>query len=281
MIGLVRSEFTTVAVPTGQVTTQNLTSGFRSNTPGYPTTDMDTSHAVLTMRVHQHDPPQTVAAGDFAFADCTSTPFSGLSNTHQFYDRGSQFNPTDESGILLEPPAVAGTYNFRLPQVDADGNDIGGVRSPTLQAPLATYTSWNTRAAGYSEGDACDLTGNTIPFAPTKAARLSNGDPRLSLEERYGSHDGYVATVKAAAARLSREGLLLLEVAATVVQQAQDGTVVNSANDGAITQTMMPRWFMATSSECRWAGQGVILQEYPDQRWQKAARHPATNADAG
>ncbi len=127
----------------------------------------------------------------------------------------------------MNPPVAAGTYNVRLPQVDADGNDIGGVRSPTLQAPLATYTSWNTRASDYSEGDACDLTGSTVPFPPSRAARLASGDPRLSVQERYGSHDGYVAAVKAAAERLEHEGFLLPEDATTVVQQAQDSTVLN------------------------------------------------------
>ena len=166
-------------------------------------------------------------AVDFPSIPGISYGLSGVFNTREFYDRGPQFNPLDESGIMSEPPTVAGTYNVRLPQVDADGNDTGGVRSPTLQAPLATYTSWNTRANGYSEGDACDLTGSTIPFAPTKAARLTSGDPRLSLQERYGSHDGYVASVKAAVDRLSREGFLLPEDAATVIQQAQDSSVLN------------------------------------------------------
>ena len=100
---------------------------------------------------------------DFPVIPGVSYNLTGVFNTRQFYDRGALFNPLDESGILSEPPVRVGTYNVRLPQVDADGNDIGGVRSPTLQVPLATYTSWNTRASGYSEGDACDLTGSTVP----------------------------------------------------------------------------------------------------------------------
>ena len=164
---------------------------------------------------------------DFPIIPGVSYNLSGVFNTRQFYDRGALFNPLDEAGVLSEPPVPVGTYNVRLPQVDADGNDIGGVRSPTLQVPLATYTSWNTRASGYSEGDACDLTGSTVPFPSTQAARIASGDPRLSLEERYGSHDGYVAAVKTAVERLSREGFLLPEDAATVVQQAQDSTVLN------------------------------------------------------
>jgi hypothetical protein len=39
-----------------------------------------------------------------------------------------------------------------------------------------------------------------VPFAKTRAERLANDDPRPPLEERYGSHAGYVAAVQAAAA---------------------------------------------------------------------------------
>ncbi len=147
-------------------------------------------------------------------------------NTRELYFRGFRFNPRDESGVIAEPPLPVFTYNVRLPQVDADGNDVGGVRSPTLQAPLATYTSWNNRAAGYGEGDSCDLTGSTIPFAATKAERLASGDPRLSIAERYATHDGYVSAVARAANGLARDGFLLPDDAATVVQAAQDSMVL-------------------------------------------------------
>ncbi len=147
-------------------------------------------------------------------------------NTRELYFRGFRFTPRDETGSVAEPPLPVHTYNVRLPQVDADGNDLGGVRSPTLQAPLATYTTWNNRAAGYSEGDACDLTGSTIPFAATHADRLANGDPRLSIAERYVTHDGYVAAVTRAANGLVRDGFLLPDDATTVVQQAQASAVL-------------------------------------------------------
>ena len=86
--GLVRSEFVRRRVPTAPVTTQNLTAGSSSNTPGYPTTDLDTTHAVLTKRVHQDDPQQAVPASDFAFADCTSTPFPGVPDPQKLCLKG-------------------------------------------------------------------------------------------------------------------------------------------------------------------------------------------------
>jgi hypothetical protein len=76
-------------------------------------------------------------------------------------------------------------------------------------APLGTYTGWNVRREGFSQGDACDLTGSYIPFAPTRAQREATGDTRLSLQERYGNLAGYRAVAKAAAAQLVRLGYLL------------------------------------------------------------------------
>lgn len=62
------------------------------------------------------------------------------------------------------------------------------------------------RRAGFSQGDACDLTGGYIPFAITKALRQA-GDTRLSLEERYGSTAGYVNAVTTAVNKLVSERL--------------------------------------------------------------------------
>jgi hypothetical protein len=79
------------------------------------------------------------------------------------------------SGIMGEPPLKGGVYALLLPQVDADGNDVDGLRNTNMQAPLGTYAGWNIRKAGFSEGDSCDLTGAFIPFFETKSQRLAAG----------------------------------------------------------------------------------------------------------
>jgi hypothetical protein len=91
--------------------------------------------------------------------------------------------------------------------VDADGNETAGIRLPPIAVPLATYTGWNVYARAPSE--LCDRDGSRIPFAKTKAARQAAGDPRLSLQERYGSRAAYAAQVRAAVDALVRERLLL------------------------------------------------------------------------
>ncbi len=105
-----------------------------------------------------------------------------------------------------------------VPRVDADGNELGGVPTVQRDAPLATYLGWNiTSGPGeaaydgrpFHAGQVCNYVGGMVPFAKTKAERLANKDPRLSLEERYGTHKGYVAAVKSAADNAACQGYLL------------------------------------------------------------------------
>ena len=79
-----------------------------------------------------------------------------------------------------------------VPKCDPDGNDLGTLLPPEVAVPLATYTGWNLRRrdAG-AEGMLVSLTGSYIPFARTEAERKATGDPRESIEKRYGSFDGY------------------------------------------------------------------------------------------
>ena len=74
-------------------------------------------------------------------------------------------------------------------------------RSRCRSAPIPAGTS-----TAPSRSELADRDGSLIPFARTRAEREAAGDPRPSLEERYGSRDGYVAKVRAAAARLLRNG---------------------------------------------------------------------------
>jgi hypothetical protein len=144
-----------------------------------------------------------------------------LLNQRSVYFRGPQFNGSDESGDqTVEPPVRLADYVMMAPQVDADGNDIDGVHSLTLMAPLGTYTGWNTRKAAFGEGDACDLTGSFIPFA--KTAATAGGDPRKPIAIRYPTTAAYDGTVQAAANTLVSQGFLLPGDAASAVAQAHN-----------------------------------------------------------
>lgn len=102
---------------------------------------------------------------------------------------------------------VQSSYRALVSEVDADGNEVAGIRLPDIAVPLATYTGWNVYRAEPTE--LCDRDGSYIPFAKTKAEREAAGDPRPSLEERYGTRAAYVANVKAATELLVADRLLL------------------------------------------------------------------------
>ncbi|MBI1966182.1 MAG: hypothetical protein HYS46_08040, partial [Betaproteobacteria bacterium] len=102
-------------------------------------------------------------------------------------------------------------YRPLVPQVDVDGNETSGILLPDIAAPLGTYTGWNLYKAPFPEGELCDRFGTYAPFAASRTEREANGDPRPSLEERYGDHTGYVRRVEQAVKKLIGERLLLAE----------------------------------------------------------------------
>lgn len=146
------------------------------------------------------------------------------------YDWGPQFNYTDASGIPTNaPPPIKQVIRMLVPRVDADGNEVGGVPVVLTDAPLGTYLGWNITADGarpFHKDQICNYVGGMIPFAKTQAERLAQGDPRLSLEERYGNHAGYVAAVRKAAANAVARGFLLQEDADALIAAAEASQVL-------------------------------------------------------
>jgi hypothetical protein len=138
-------------------------------------------------------------------------------------DFGPKYDAASSSGLTsLAPPRIgSATYGVLVPQVDADGNDLGGIRSVFLQVPVGTYTGWNPFRQDFFGGGQCNLGGSFIPFAPTRAERIAAADPRPSIEERYPSRETYVADFRAAADRLVTQRLLLPEDAAALVEKAE------------------------------------------------------------
>jgi hypothetical protein len=120
----------------------------------------------------------------------------------------------------VDPPArLDNVYGTGVSAVDADGNEIAGIRLPPIAVPLGTYTGWNVYRAQPCE--LCDRDGSLIPFGRTRREREAIGDPRPSLEERYANRDAYVAQVEAAAEALAADRLLLPSDAALYIKAAQ------------------------------------------------------------
>ena len=101
---------------------------------------------------------------------------------------------------------MPGADDRRVPKIDSDGNEIGGLRLPDQALPIATFTGWNA-PIDKAKGD-CAL-GARLPFPASRAAREASGDPRQSLPERYGSRAYYVGALRSVADKLVKERLLL------------------------------------------------------------------------
>jgi hypothetical protein len=124
-------------------------------------------------------------------------------------------------GYRADVPGPVSVLPFLVPQVDRDGNDIAGIRSPEQAVPLGTYTDWSFRSEAIGAPDTLiAMAGSFVPFAKTRAEREKSGDPRLSIEERYANRAGYLRKVEEAANKLAQERYLLPEHVKPVVEAA-------------------------------------------------------------
>jgi hypothetical protein len=200
--------------------------------------------ALLQWVIQGTEPPPSsyprLAAGDLAPHNAAAMgwpaipkapPPDGMAVGLMDYDYGSTLNANDFTGVLSQwPPAIRQTLPALMPKLNADGNETAGIASVLHQAPLGTYTGWNVTRSGFFQGQPCGggLTGGYIAFARTQAERQAAGDPRPSLEERYGNQQGYVCTVQKVAAREVALRMLLPADAQRLVAQASSTPVLPS-----------------------------------------------------
>ena len=127
------------------------------------------------------------------------------------------YGPNADLGRMTTLPPVEGEeYPALVSDVDADGNEIAGIRLPDLVVPVATYTGWNLRHPDFGNPDLFfgltgGMSGWTLPFSATPADRMASADPRLSIEERYESKEEYLDKVKAVARSLVEQRHMLAE----------------------------------------------------------------------
>src|SRR6478609_6776615 len=135
---------------------------------------------------------------------------------------GKKGSVSPERKEVVEPPVIGGVFNALVPQSDADGNDLGGIRLPELQVPLATYTGWNLRdpSIGAPEQRVSFL-GSWIPLAKTAEERKKSGDPRLPIAERYKSQEEYMSRFEQAAKKLIEQRFLLQEDLPAILERGK------------------------------------------------------------
>jgi Alpha/beta hydrolase domain len=116
-----------------------------------------------------------------------------------------------QSGVpTIAPPTIQKVLTAYVPTVGSDDNEnVGGLPTVLGQAPTGSYISWNVIPTGPYAGQAVELNAGYWPFYETAAERTSVGDPRLSLEERYGTNAGYICVATQAVNNAASNGYLL------------------------------------------------------------------------
>ena len=221
------------AMPTGRGACAHVTNSYRSSAP--------VSRALIVALDAWADrgiepPPSNypdVRRGTLATVDEVARTFPAIPgvafptrvNGLNALDFGPTFGSWGGRQTVL-PPNRGGAYQVLVPTTDRDGHDVAGIRTVDIAAPVGTNTGWNLYAAGPRGSDLCGLTGSFFPFARTRAEREANGDPRLSLEERYGDHAGFVSAVRRAADESVARRFLLPEDAEVIVRMAEESDVL-------------------------------------------------------
>ena len=99
--------------------------------------------------------------------------------------------PATNSDVLAVPRHLPSAV-IQRPKRDADGNVLGGVRLPDVEAPLGVHA-----AQQEPKSFSCGLAGAFLPFTQEQIAR------------RYKGRDDYVNRIRIAARALQHERLLL------------------------------------------------------------------------
>jgi hypothetical protein len=128
---------------------------------------------------------------------------------------------TVPGGYRADVPAPYSALPFLVPKVDADGNDMAGIRLPEQAVPLATLTGWQFRGERIgAQNTLIAMAGAYIPLPATRVERDRTHDPRLSIAERYPTRADYLKKVQEVATRLAADRYVLESDIAAMVQEA-------------------------------------------------------------
>lgn len=116
--------------------------------------------------------------------------------------------PRPGDASVLQSPSHLPKAIVQVPKRDGDGNALGGVRLPDMEAPLGTHGAQNLPLTDR----ACNLNAAYIAFA------------RSSIEARYKTREGYVGRIRAAAQRLVAGRFLTEADAQEIVRAAQSAS---------------------------------------------------------
>ena len=171
--------------------------------------------------------PDTVAAMGFPGIPGDRHPSTRDASAARLRSR----TPVQLSGRLRRSHGAVPKVKRSLPQlvvkVDADGNEVAGIKSPLQMAPLGTYTGWNVTASGPLKGQVVrhlrrfhpvrENEGRTAGEAAIRGRRSRSGIARTTNTCR---------AVSEAASKLVQERYLLQQDADAMIKQAEASDVL-------------------------------------------------------
>jgi Alpha/beta hydrolase domain len=138
----------------------------------------------------------TIADGTLVRGDAVAFPaLPGLTRPRAANDVAPLADWTD-------PKPASGCYGALVPQVGADGNEVGGIRLPDIAVPVGMFAGWNLYKEPHPAGELADREGTFLAF------------PAERLGVLYPTRAAYADAVRTVTATLLRERLLLAEDAA-------------------------------------------------------------------
>jgi hypothetical protein len=156
-----------------------------------------------------------IAEGTLVRPDAVAWPkLTGLVAPHDS-------NDVVELDDWTDPRTPIRSWQPSVPQIDADGNEIAGIRLPDVAVPRGTFTGWNLYRSPWPAGELADRDGTYLTFANARVEREASGDPRPSLQERYPSPGAYAAQVAECVTALQRDRLLLDEDATEYLRRVR------------------------------------------------------------
>ncbi len=168
------------------------------------------------------DPPSNPIPG---IVDCPA-PVNAGSHTYELRAALADVNHWMATGAAprQSPRLEVNPANRHVFLTDSNGNALGGIRTPQVQAPVATLSgvgqpgstslgSQPSNSDSISSGTLCGILGTTVPFTATHLSAL------------YPTHAAFVAKWDAATAAEVKEGYLLPADARTLDRVAAQSTV--------------------------------------------------------
>jgi len=118
---------------------------------------------------------------------------------------------------VLRAPSHLPKAVIEIPKRDEDGNVVGGVRLPDMEAPLGVNARQNPPLSF-----SCMLAGAYVAFPVTKVDADAAHDAHRAVLERYKTRNEYVNRIRIAAHALEGDGFLLPDDAAIIIQSAAE-----------------------------------------------------------